>query len=256
VRRIPISLLSFLLFVFFVPAPVSAESAGQSYYRAARKAYQAGKSEEALSLYGLALQVGRDDYRLWYGIAQAHFAAGRLAPALSSLGEAFARESRHSEAYVLRARIRQRQMRYPDAENDYAAALALNPADTFACSQYAWLLEQSARREQAYPYRVRAAELSPRDARTLLAAAKAALALEKLGDAEVWCARAVRVSPSAPGVEEFERELALAQADAARRSGEVQDAEARLHAILERWPAGEHAEKVRLRLEALARLAK
>jgi len=167
----------FMIMAFAVaPAFLRAESAGQNYYRTARKAYQAGKSEEALSLYLLAHKVGRDDYWLWYGIAQCHFAAGRNDQTLAALGACLARDARQAGAYILRGRVRQRQMRYPDAEQDYAIALRLNPNDGFACSQYAWLLEQDGRRAEAYPYRVRAARLSPNDARALLAAARAALA--------------------------------------------------------------------------------
>jgi tetratricopeptide (TPR) repeat protein len=252
------TLFTIILFVLIeiaaVPAPLQAESAGQNYYRAARKAYQAGRSEEALSIYLLARRVGRDDYWLWYGIAQCHFAAGRIDPALSALGAALARDARQSGAYVLRGRIRQRQMRYPDAEQDYAYALRLNPNDSFACSQYAYLLEQRACRAQAYPYRVRAARLSPNDARVLLAAAKAAAALDKCEEALVWCAHAARHAPDTPELISVQADIYLIWSDSARRIGDIARARELLNTLLSRWPEGEHVEKAEARQAALRNL--
>jgi tetratricopeptide (TPR) repeat protein len=231
-----------------------AESAGENYYRSARKAYQAGRNEEAFSLYLLAREVGRDDYWLWYGIAQCHFAAGRIDPALGALGAALVRDANQAGSYILRARIRQRQMRYPDAEKDYAIALRIDPYNSFVCSQYAGLLEQSGHRALAYPYRVQAARLAPNDAHILLAAAKAALALEKFNESKTWCLHASRAAPETAAAQRLRCDLYLAWSDALRQSGEIARARELLSELLAKFPEGDHAEKARARLLALTRL--
>jgi len=245
------SVLRMLVLCVFCAMPLFAESAGENYYRSARKAYQAGRSEDALSLYLLAREAGRDDYWLWYGIAQCHFAAGRLEPSLGALGQALARDANQAGGYILRARIRQRQMRYPDAEKDYAIALRVDPCNSFACSQYAGLLERNGRRAQAYPYRVHAAELAPNDAHALLAAAKAALALGKFSEAKTWCLHASRLAPNAAGSQSLYCEIFLAWSDAARQSGDLALARELLSGLLAKYPEGAHAEKTRARLRAL-----
>jgi len=244
----------YALSLITLATPLFAESAGENYYRNARKAYQAGRSEDALSLYLLAREVGRDDYWLWYGIAQCHFAAGRLDPALGALGLALVRDPNQAGSYILRARIRQRQMRYPAAEQDYAIALRIEPYNSFVCSQYAGLLERGGRRAQAYPYRARAAELAPNDAHILLAAARAALALDKFNEAKVWCLHASRAAPNAAESRALYCDLHLAWSDALRKSGDLARARELLSELLAKFPEGDHAAKARARLLALNRL--
>jgi len=222
--------------------------------RDARLALQRGRPGDALELYLGIMAGGRDDAALWYGVARAQFALDRLVLSALACDAAIVRDGTHQGALVLRGRVRTAQHRFPEAIRDFESALILRPDDGYVCVLLARVLARQGRRSESYRYHERAAGTLPPDPERMLGAAWAAAAIERWGDAEIWCRRAGLAGAGKARLALLAPRIQLRLADAERRGGRVEAAKARLERLVREWPGTEEAASARLQIKALSRL--
>ena len=222
--------------------------------RDARLALQRGCPGDALELYLGIMSGGRDDAAVWYGVARAQFALDRLVLSALACDAAIVRDGTHQGALVLRGRVRTAQHRFPEAIRDFESALILRPDDGYVCALLARVLARQGRRSESYRYHERAAGTLPPDPERMLGAAWAAAAIERWGDAEIWCRRAGLAGAGKTRLALLVPRIQLRLADGERRGGRLDQARERLERLTQDWPRAEEAVTARQQLAALRTL--
>ena len=112
--------------------------------------FQAGKKDEAITAYQKSVSLDRAYLRAWYNLGAALFDMGKYDEALQAyrmalepIEQAFARREKvdpiHARAYENLGAIYLRQKQYPQASDAYQKALRLEPNDTAALYNLAFI---------------------------------------------------------------------------------------------------------------------
>ena len=99
------------------------------YWNEALACHRAGRLDEAVALYDLALLAPTDDPLALYYAGMANFSSGRLQTAEALLRRATTLAPRHAETRSAHANVLHEMKRYDDAVAAFRVSIALSPAD-------------------------------------------------------------------------------------------------------------------------------
>ncbi len=176
-------------------------------------ARRAGRLEEALTLYGRALELAPSDAEAnsLYGLVSLHL--GRIDSAEAGLRKAVRLDPPHIAYRVNLTEFLERQGLIGEAIAVMRTVAAQAPGFSRGCERLGDLLAQANRMSEAMTYLQRASALEPNNPTLAIKCAAAACVLGRLTDARQILERAARLSPDNPAVFQLQAEVAEAQGD-------------------------------------------
>ncbi|MCC2548648.1 tetratricopeptide repeat protein [Hymenobacter sp. BT175] len=159
-----------LLVCLCVLTSAAAQTEAQKAYEQGLQQAQAGKLDEAITLFSKSIELQPDDYFAWYNRGIARNMLGRHAEALADFSQTVKLAPTYKKGYLNRGITQRRLTNYEGAFADYAYAIRLDPGYGEAYYNRGLLYELLSKKDSACADFNRANKAGLRSAQTKVAA--------------------------------------------------------------------------------------